>query len=205
MNVTNKRKLEQWSPWILLLAVILLWQIICSAFNVSEFIFPSPLRIWNQIDRSSAGDHRGPRLANLLGDDGGLRDWRSWWACCSARPDRRVLAPGLCGGLSADDGVQCAAQGGVRAHPRRVVRDRQPAGHPHRVPHLLLPDHGEYCNRAGHAGAGTGRRAAGAGRPARTGCPDPKVGLGHAPCRTSTGRSRLPSHAWPLSAPRCRK
>ena len=37
---------ERWSPWLLLFAVIALWQIVCSAFDVSEFIFPSPLRIW---------------------------------------------------------------------------------------------------------------------------------------------------------------
>jgi NitT/TauT family transport system permease protein len=29
--------------------MLLLWQGICSAFNVSEFIFPSPLRIWQQL------------------------------------------------------------------------------------------------------------------------------------------------------------
>ena len=43
------KNLERWSPWLLLVAVIALWQIICSAFNVSEFIFPSPARIWNQF------------------------------------------------------------------------------------------------------------------------------------------------------------
>ena len=45
----NKKQMERWSPWILLVAILLLWQFICSAFNVSEFIFPSPLRIWNQF------------------------------------------------------------------------------------------------------------------------------------------------------------
>ena len=43
------RKLEAWSPWILLVATLLLWQAICSAFHVSEFIFPSPMRIWDQL------------------------------------------------------------------------------------------------------------------------------------------------------------
>ena len=43
------RKLESWSPWILLVATLLLWQGVCSAFNVSEFIFPSPVRIWDQL------------------------------------------------------------------------------------------------------------------------------------------------------------
>ena len=45
----NNKLLERWSPWLLLLAVVLLWQILCSAFHVSEFIFPSPLRIGQQF------------------------------------------------------------------------------------------------------------------------------------------------------------
>lgn len=48
--MTMKAKtLETWAPWGLLIAVLLLWQLICSAFSVSEFIFPSPARIWNQL------------------------------------------------------------------------------------------------------------------------------------------------------------
>ena len=47
--MANKKQIELWSPWILLASVIVLWQIICSAFNVSEFIFPSPARIWAQF------------------------------------------------------------------------------------------------------------------------------------------------------------
>ncbi len=45
----SPKQIELWSPWLLLLGVVALWQIICSAFNVSEFIFPSPLRIWSQF------------------------------------------------------------------------------------------------------------------------------------------------------------
>ena len=45
----NKKVVEAWSPWLLLVAVIVLWQIICAGFNVSEFIFPSPSRIANQL------------------------------------------------------------------------------------------------------------------------------------------------------------
>ena len=43
------KQLEAWAPWVLLVAVIALWQLICTAFNVSEFIFPSPARIWEQF------------------------------------------------------------------------------------------------------------------------------------------------------------
>jgi NitT/TauT family transport system permease protein len=45
----NKKQLESWSPWILLVLTIALWQALCSAFNVSEFVFPSPARIWSQM------------------------------------------------------------------------------------------------------------------------------------------------------------
>ena len=45
----SRQTMQRWSPWILLLAMLLLWQGICSAFNVSVFIFPSPLRIWQQL------------------------------------------------------------------------------------------------------------------------------------------------------------
>ena len=49
MSLKQKRQVEFWSPWILLVSVIMLWQVLCSAFNVSEFIFPSPIRIWTQF------------------------------------------------------------------------------------------------------------------------------------------------------------
>ena len=52
----NKKQVEMWSPWLLLVAVLVLWQIICAGFEVSEFIFPSPSRIWNQFCRSDNAD-----------------------------------------------------------------------------------------------------------------------------------------------------
>ena len=45
----HKKTAERWSPWILLGAIVVLWQIICSAFNVSEFIFHSPWAIGTQL------------------------------------------------------------------------------------------------------------------------------------------------------------
>jgi NitT/TauT family transport system permease protein len=39
------KTLERWSPLILLVAILVLWQLICTVFNVSEFIFPSPWAI----------------------------------------------------------------------------------------------------------------------------------------------------------------
>jgi len=47
--MNSSKRLEAWSPWILLVGTLLIWQVLCSAFNVSEFIFPSPLRIWEQL------------------------------------------------------------------------------------------------------------------------------------------------------------
>ena len=45
----NSRQFERWSPWLLLVAILVLWQVICAGFEVSEFIFPSPWRIWMQF------------------------------------------------------------------------------------------------------------------------------------------------------------
>ena len=57
--------LERFAPLILLVATLLLWQFICVAFNVSEFIFPSPMRILEQT-----WEHRGTILGHA---------WRTFW------------------------------------------------------------------------------------------------------------------------------
>ncbi|MBT0568993.1 ABC transporter permease [Curvibacter sp. CHRR-16] len=41
--------LYRWAPWLLLALLLLLWQGLCSALAVSEFIFPSPWRIATQL------------------------------------------------------------------------------------------------------------------------------------------------------------
>src|SRR6187200_2504956 len=41
----RNRRLEQWAPWVLAVAILVLWQIVCTAFNISDFIFPSPIQI----------------------------------------------------------------------------------------------------------------------------------------------------------------
>jgi NitT/TauT family transport system permease protein len=41
----NRKWLERWSPLILLVAILLIWQLVCTVFKVSEFIFPSPWAI----------------------------------------------------------------------------------------------------------------------------------------------------------------
>ena len=47
--MSKPKMVERWSPWILLVITLLIWQGLCSAFNVSEFVFPSPARIWSQM------------------------------------------------------------------------------------------------------------------------------------------------------------
>ena len=61
----NAKTLERWSPWVLLLAIVLLWQGLCNTFNVSEFIFPSPWRIATQLI-----EFKGPIA---------LHAWRTYW------------------------------------------------------------------------------------------------------------------------------
>ena len=43
MKIT--RRMERWSPLVVLVAVLLLWQAIVSALGIAEFIFPSPWQI----------------------------------------------------------------------------------------------------------------------------------------------------------------
>jgi len=45
----NDRQLQRGAPWVLLVGLVLLWQAVCSLGNVSEFIFPSPARIAEQL------------------------------------------------------------------------------------------------------------------------------------------------------------
>jgi NitT/TauT family transport system permease protein len=45
----NKKKLETYSPLILLVILLALWQAICSGFNIAEYIFPSPFMIANAL------------------------------------------------------------------------------------------------------------------------------------------------------------
>ena len=45
----TKAQRLQLAPWLLLIVVLLLWELICRGFNVSEFIFPAPSRIATQL------------------------------------------------------------------------------------------------------------------------------------------------------------
>ena len=46
--MTRKQR-EQWAPWVLLVAVLVLWELLCRGFGISEFIFPAPSRIASQF------------------------------------------------------------------------------------------------------------------------------------------------------------
>jgi NitT/TauT family transport system permease protein len=62
--MTRKQR-EAWAPWLLLVVVLLLWEGICTAFSVSDFIFPKPSRIVEQLwqFRAEIGKHA----------------WRTFW------------------------------------------------------------------------------------------------------------------------------
>jgi len=61
----NSKRLEQASPWLLLALTLIVWQLLCSGFNVSEFIFPSPASI-----AAALKEHAGVIAAHA---------WRTFW------------------------------------------------------------------------------------------------------------------------------
>jgi NitT/TauT family transport system permease protein len=48
MSMSRKDK-ERYAPWLVLAVILLLWELVCRGFNVSEFIFPAPSRIASQL------------------------------------------------------------------------------------------------------------------------------------------------------------
>jgi len=60
----RKRTLETWSPWLLLAAIVLVWEIICRGFHVSDFIFPAPSAILLSL-KQYAGPISGHALQTL--------------------------------------------------------------------------------------------------------------------------------------------
>ena len=41
----NARTTERWAPVVTALALLILWQLVCSLFKIADFIFPSPITI----------------------------------------------------------------------------------------------------------------------------------------------------------------
>jgi NitT/TauT family transport system permease protein len=64
MSPTDK-KLQAAAPWLLMLFTLLAWRGLCMAFDVSEFVFPSPARIAQQ-----AWEHHAAILSHA---------WRTFW------------------------------------------------------------------------------------------------------------------------------
>jgi NitT/TauT family transport system permease protein len=48
------RTVERMAPWVLTAAILVVWQIVCWAFDVSEFIFPSPIQIVRSLNEHAA-------------------------------------------------------------------------------------------------------------------------------------------------------
>ena len=61
----TRKDRERYAPWLLLVVTIAFWELICRAFNVSEFIFPAPSRIAEQL-----WQFRGPITGHA---------WRTYW------------------------------------------------------------------------------------------------------------------------------
>jgi len=59
------RHFERWAPVLLAIALVLLWQVGVTAFQVPDFIFPSPLQIAQQFN-----EFKGPLLAAA---------WATFW------------------------------------------------------------------------------------------------------------------------------
>ena len=41
----NRKTTERWAPVVTAIAMLVLWQVVCSVFRIADFIFPSPLTI----------------------------------------------------------------------------------------------------------------------------------------------------------------
>lgn len=61
----NPKNVERWAPLLLLLVIVVLWQVLTAGLGVSEFVFPSPWRIWEQTVENKA---------LILG-----HAWRTFW------------------------------------------------------------------------------------------------------------------------------
>jgi len=59
------RNMERWSPLVVLVAVLLLWQAVVMLFGIPEFIFPSPTQIAQQF-----GEYTGPLMEAA---------WKTFW------------------------------------------------------------------------------------------------------------------------------
>jgi NitT/TauT family transport system permease protein len=61
----RNRRLERWAPWLLLAAIVVLWQVLVQALAVPEYLFPGPWEIVRQM-----AEFKGPLLAAA---------WSTFW------------------------------------------------------------------------------------------------------------------------------
>ena len=63
--IVKQKTFERWAPWVLLVAIILLWQVAVTLAKTPDYIFPSPLQIAQQF-----GEYPGPLMAAA---------WATFW------------------------------------------------------------------------------------------------------------------------------
>ena len=63
--MTGSKTFERWAPWVLVAALVLLWQFVVTATKTPDYIFPSPLQIAQQF-----AEFKGPLLAAA---------WATFW------------------------------------------------------------------------------------------------------------------------------
>jgi NitT/TauT family transport system permease protein len=61
----RNRAFEKWAPWLLVAAVLILWQVVVQAFAIPQYLFPSPWEITKQM-----AEFKGPLLAAA---------WSTFW------------------------------------------------------------------------------------------------------------------------------
>ncbi len=49
MSAARRRWAERASPFVLMAIIVVLWELVCRGFGVSEFIFPAPSAIWSKL------------------------------------------------------------------------------------------------------------------------------------------------------------
>jgi NitT/TauT family transport system permease protein len=50
----NNKTLQRWAPFVTAIAMLLLWQAVCTLFSIADFIFPSPLTIAQAMGQYAA-------------------------------------------------------------------------------------------------------------------------------------------------------
>lgn len=60
--MSRAKAFERWAPWLLLAAVVILWEVLVDALKVPEYIFPSPWQIAQQLV-----EFKGPLLVAAWG------------------------------------------------------------------------------------------------------------------------------------------